>query len=56
LLFDSNFNITGNTGQQSTQDFFSNDSVSGCFSRQITSSAGLLASITNGALCKKGGQ
>jgi hypothetical protein len=56
LLFDSNFNITGNTGQQSTQDFFSNDSVSGCFSRQITASAGLLTSITDGALCKKGGQ
>jgi hypothetical protein len=53
LLFDSNFNITGSTGQQSTQDFFSNDSVSGCFSRQITASAGLLTSITDGALCKK---
>lgn len=56
LLFDSNFNITGNTGQQSTQDFFSNDSVSGCFSRQITASAGLLTSITDGALCQKGNQ
>jgi hypothetical protein len=55
LLFDSNFNITGSTGQQSAQDFFSNDSVSGCFSRQITASAGLLTSITDGALCKKGG-
>ncbi|HEY1528769.1 MAG TPA: peptide-N4-asparagine amidase [Candidatus Angelobacter sp.] len=53
LLFDSNFNITGNTGQQSAQDFFSNDSVGGCFSRQITASAGLLTSITDGAKCKK---
>ncbi|HZE22424.1 MAG TPA: peptide-N4-asparagine amidase [Blattabacteriaceae bacterium] len=53
LLFDSNFNITGSTGQQSAQDFFSNDSVSGCFSRKITASAGLLTSITDGALCKK---
>ncbi|MGC2745193.1 MAG: peptide-N4-asparagine amidase [Candidatus Angelobacter sp.] len=53
LLFDSNFNITGSTGQQSAQDFFSNDSVSGCFSRQITASAGLLTSITDGALCNK---
>jgi peptide N-acetyl-beta-D-glucosaminyl asparaginase amidase A len=53
LLFDSNFNITGSTGQQSAQDFFSDDSVSGCFSRQITASAGLLTSITDGALCKK---
>jgi hypothetical protein len=56
LLFDANFNITGSTGQQSAQDFFSNDSVSGCFSRQITASAGLLTSITDGALCKKGNQ
>jgi hypothetical protein len=55
LLFDANFNITGSTGQQSAQDFFSNDSASGCFSRQITASAGLLTSITDGALCKKGG-
>jgi hypothetical protein len=54
LLFDANFNITGSTGQQSAQDFFSNDSVGGCFSRQITASAGLLTSITDGALCKKG--
>jgi len=54
LLFDANFNITGSTGQKSAQDFFSNDSVSGCFSRQITASAGLLTSITDGALCKKG--
>ncbi|HET9167131.1 MAG TPA: peptide-N4-asparagine amidase [Candidatus Angelobacter sp.] len=55
LLFDANFNITGSTGQQNAQHFFSNDSVSGCFSRQITASAGLLTSITDGALCKKGG-
>jgi hypothetical protein len=54
LLFDANFNITGSTGQQSAQDFFSNDSVGGCFSRQITASAGLLTSIADGALCKKG--
>ena len=54
LLFDANFNITGSTGQQSAQDFFSNDSVSGCFSRQITASAGLLTSMTDGAFCKKG--
>jgi hypothetical protein len=56
LLFDSNFNITGSTGQQSAQEFFSDDSVSGCFSRKITASAGLLTSITDGALCKKGDQ
>jgi hypothetical protein len=52
LLFDANFNITGSTGQQSAQEFFSNDSVSGCFSRKITASAGLLTSVTDGALCR----
>jgi peptide N-acetyl-beta-D-glucosaminyl asparaginase amidase A len=51
LLFDANFNITGTQGQQSTQDFFSNDSSRGCFNRKITASAGLLTSITDGALC-----
>ena len=54
LLFDANFNIIGNQGQQSAQEFFSNDSASGCFSRKITASAGLLTSVTNGSLCKKG--
>jgi hypothetical protein len=53
LLFNANFNITGSTGQQSAQDFFSNDSSSGCFSRKITSSKGLLTAITDGALCKR---
>jgi hypothetical protein len=51
LLFDASFNITGSTGQQSTQKFFSNDSVNGCFSRTITAAAGLLTSITDGQGC-----
>jgi hypothetical protein len=51
LLFDANFNITGSTGQQSAQEFFSNDSSTGCFSRKINASAGLLTAITDGALC-----
>ncbi len=54
LLFDANFNITGSTGQQSTQDFFSDDSANGCFNRRITASAGLLTSVTDSALCKHG--
>jgi hypothetical protein len=53
LLFDANFNITGSTGQQSAQEFFSNDSSNGCFSRKITASAGLLTAITDGAGCRK---
>jgi hypothetical protein len=56
LLFDANFNITGSTGQQSTQDFFSNGSANGCFNRKITASAGLLTTVTDGALCKGGDQ
>jgi hypothetical protein len=55
LLFDANFNITGSQGQQNTQEFFSNDSSSGCFSRKITAAAGLLTSITDGALCTNNG-
>jgi hypothetical protein len=51
LLFNSNFVITGGQGQQSAQDFFSNDSTNGCFSRKITAANGLLTSVTNGALC-----
>ncbi|HLW52427.1 MAG TPA: peptide-N4-asparagine amidase [Candidatus Angelobacter sp.] len=51
LLFDANFNITGNTGQQNAQTFFSRDSTQGCFSRTITAAAGLLTSITDGNGC-----
>jgi hypothetical protein len=56
LLFDANFNITGSTGQQSTQNFFSNSTADGCFNRKITASAGLLTSVTDGALCGNGKQ
>jgi len=51
LLFDANFNITGSTGQQNTQTFFSKDSAGGCFSRTITAAAGLLTGITDGKGC-----
>lgn len=54
LLFNSNFNITGSTGQQSTQKYFSHDSALGCFSRTITAAAGVLTSITNGKGCGDG--
>jgi hypothetical protein len=54
LLFDANFNITGSTGQQNSQDFFSDSSADGCFNRKITASAGLLTSVTDGSLCGKG--
>ena len=53
LLFDANFNITGSTGQQSTQQFFSNDSAGGCFSRTITAAKGVLTGITDGKGCEQ---
>jgi len=49
LLFDASFNITGNTGQQNTQTYFSDNSNGGCFSR-TPAAAGVLTSITDGGL------
>ena len=51
LLFDANFNVTGSSGQQSTQTFFSHDSTGGCFTRTITAAAGLLTSVSDGKSC-----
>jgi hypothetical protein len=51
LLFNANFQITGSTGQQNTQKFFSHDSAGGCFGRTITASAGVLTSITDTNSC-----
>jgi hypothetical protein len=51
LLFNSNFQITGSTGQQNTQTFFSHDSAGGCFGRTITASAGVLTGISDTKSC-----
>lgn len=53
LLFDANFNITGNTGQQSAQTYFSHDFTGGCFSRTITAAGGVLISIADGNGCQQ---
>ena len=53
LLFDANFNITGITGQQSAQTYFSHDSTGGCFSRTITADTGVLTSVTDGNGCQQ---
>lgn len=53
LLFDTNFSITGNTGQQSAQTYFSHDITGGCFSRTITADAGVLTSVTDGNGCQQ---
>ena len=53
LLFDANFNITGSTGQQNTQTYFTRDSTGGCFSRTITAAVGVLTSISDGNGCEQ---
>jgi len=53
LLFDASFNITGTTGQQNAQTYFSHDFTGGCFSRTITAATGVLTSIADGKGCQK---
>jgi hypothetical protein len=52
LDFAPGFVVTGNTNQSSAQNYFSSNSTGYCYSRDITASAGALASITNGVGCK----
>jgi Peptide N-acetyl-beta-D-glucosaminyl asparaginase amidase A len=51
LDFAPGFVITGNTNQSSAQNYFSSNSSGYCYSRDITASAGLLTSVTNGLGC-----
>jgi hypothetical protein len=51
LDFAPGFVITGNTNQSSAQNYFSSNSSGYCYSRDITASAGLLTSVTNGRGC-----
>ena len=53
LLFDSSGRVTGTTGQQSAQTYFSHDFTGGCFSRTITAATGVLTSIADGKGCQK---
>jgi hypothetical protein len=53
LLFDANGNLTGTTGQQSAQTYFSHDSTGGCFSRTITAATGVLTSVADGNGCQQ---
>ena len=48
LEFDSSFNLIGNTGQSSTQQYTSSDSTGNCYSRTLTAASGLLSSVTKG--------
>jgi len=51
LNFDASGNFTGNSGQDSAQNYFGSNSTGYCYSRDITASANLLTSITNGKGC-----
>lgn len=51
LAFDANGNFTGSTGQQSVQTYHFSDTAGGCYGRTVTSSAGLLKSVTDGQNC-----
>jgi len=53
LLFDANFNITGHSGQQNTQTYFSHDLTGGCFSRTITAADGVLTNVADGNGCEQ---
>jgi hypothetical protein len=53
LLFDASFNITGNSGQQNTQTYFSHDLTGGCFSRTISAANGVLTSVADGNGCQQ---
>ncbi len=51
LFFDSNFNITGNQGQASAEQFFFLDTAGNCFSRSIAAADGALTSVSKGDGC-----
>jgi hypothetical protein len=51
LDFNSSGQITGNQNQSSLQNFFTSDSSGYCYSRDLTASANVLTSVTNGRGC-----
>ena len=54
LLVNSSFEITGNEDQSSSQDYFSFDTINGCYSRSLTEANNVLTGVTNGAGCTHG--
>jgi hypothetical protein len=52
LFFSPSFAVTGNTGQVSSQQYFSKDSTGACFSRSISAANGVLTSIIDGKGCE----
>ena len=51
LLVNSSFEITGNQGQASSQDYFSFDTLHGCYSHSLAAANNVLTGITKGQGC-----
>lgn len=51
LLFDSNFNVTGTSGQKAAQNYFFKDSFGRCYSRSIDAAAGAVTAVNDGVGC-----
>lgn len=54
LQFDSSFNLLGNTGQKSSQEYISFDSRNGCYSKKLTAANNVLTGISLGDGCGGG--
>ncbi len=52
LLINSSFQITGNQDQASSQDYYSLDTIHGCYSRSLTAANNVLTGITKGQGCE----
>ncbi len=53
LIFNASGVYTGSTNRDSSQVYDTNNTLGYCYSREITSSAGLLSSIEDGRTCPK---
>lgn len=53
LEFDSSFNVIGNTGQSSSQQYQASDSTGYCYSRSLTAAGGVLTGVVKGQGCKE---
>jgi hypothetical protein len=52
LLLNSSFEITGNLDQASSQDYYSLDTIHGCYSHSLTAANNLLTGDTTGQGCE----
>jgi hypothetical protein len=51
LNFDASGNFTGHTGNNSSQNYVSTDSLGGCYSEKLTSANGVLTGAVSGSGC-----